>query len=226
MSTYEHRYASFYDPFAEGNVVGPSEIFPDVKHLASVHIDAPPPYTAAKTVLKVISAEKSSASDSDGITYDADTKLNIHGQGTVVANCVSPIRLLFTFSTDDSSNPSLYVEVTENTINYWYGPTPPKGSSGFLPGDRVAIQGNLINISPTATTAPTYLHAHDYPARYWLSVDHKNGLLRFGRDYTNYALALYEAKLKKLVPPGVWHWSDDKVQIYLFLNSHIADLIV
>ncbi|KAJ7135800.1 RmlC-like cupin domain-containing protein [Mycena epipterygia] len=41
-----------------------------------------------------------------------------------------------------------------------------------------------------------------YTARYWVSIDHKNGILRFGRDYANLALVLYEARLKKNVPPG------------------------
>lgn len=111
--------------------------------------------------------------------------------------------------TDDSSNSSLYARVTQGSINFWYGPTPPQGSTGFLPEDRVVIPGEIVN----KFTTPTFLRPKSpYAARYWFSVDHKNGILRFGRDYANLAFVLYEARLKKYIAdPGVWKWIDDKV---------------
>lgn len=222
MTDFFQRSASFFDPFAEINVVGPSEIFPDAKQLSGLHVDAPPPYSEVKS-LKVVSAETprlpNDSSDGSSLIYNASTKLSIHGQGTVVANCVSPRHLLFTFSTDDASKPSIYIEVTTNTINFSYGPTPPAGSTGFLPPDRVAIPGAVKNLSAQAHSVSTYLHTHNFPARYWLSVDHKNGILLFGRDLTNLSLALYEAKLRSLDTTGVPRWIDEKVYIFIYEES-------
>lgn len=211
MSVFmDHYYSSFYDPFAEGNVVESSDVFPNEKALSLVHIDAPPPYSTLKSIINVVTAKDTAPSGSEAndlpLTYNASTNLDIQGQGTVVANCTQPICLLFSFSTNDPSQSSLYAQITENSVDFWYGPTPPKGSTGYLPPDRVEIQGKIIN------TTPTFLRPDNpYSARYWFSVDHKNGILRFGRDYTNLALTLYEARLKEKVDPGVWHWIDDKV---------------
>jgi len=265
MSTPTDRYSSFYDPFAEGNVVEPSDIFP------SLHIDAPPPYDTIKSILNVVSAAEATVhSDSNdhffptysahsslvrslgavatvgsasseitlprdldsnnfSITYNLQTNLDIHGQGTIIANCTAPIRLLFCFWTNDNTQPSLYTQVMEKSVDFWYGPTPPKDSTGFLPSDRIAIKGNIVNspkISQSNIKTPTFLYPQkDYPVRYWLSVDQKNGVLRFGRHYTSLSLALYEARLKQKVEPGVWRWIDDKVCIFLS-ESCRADLII
>ncbi|KAJ7482462.1 hypothetical protein FB451DRAFT_1364525 [Mycena latifolia] len=251
------RYSSFYDPFAKGNVVNGSDVFPD--ELRSLHIDAPPPYNTLECVLNVVSAEAATSPpldsdptvtyykastnlgirgqgivecllnvvsaeaatspplDSDPtVTYNACTNLGIRGQGTVIANCTSPIALLFSLSTDDQSKLSLYTQITETSVDFGYGPTAPKGSTGYLPLDRMSIQGNVVNAPPSGT-APIFLRPEmPYPARYWLSIDRKNGILRFGRDYTNLAFVLYEARLKKKVDPGVWHWIDDK---YTFIDK-------
>ena len=211
MSTFIDRYSSFHDPFAEGNVVERSDIFP--KAFSSLHIDAPPPYSNLKSILNVDSArsEASVPNDSNDLTYNARASLAIHGQGTAVANCTAPNCLLFTFSTDDNAELSLYTQITERSVDFWYGPSPPTGSDSFLPSDRVAIKGQVAKIPQ-----PTFLYPPgDYSVRYWLSVDHKNGILRFGRDYTNLSLALYEARLKKEVSGGPWPWIDPKVCTFL-----------
>jgi hypothetical protein len=99
------RLAAFYDPFAKGNFVGPSKKF---TKLSFDHIDAPPPYTGGFTeeaILRVVSAHATTGTESEddqSITYTASTQLRIKGQGTVVANCTSPSRLLFTFVSDDA----------------------------------------------------------------------------------------------------------------------------
>ncbi|KAJ6535360.1 hypothetical protein DFH09DRAFT_1324980 [Mycena vulgaris] len=197
------RYSSFYDPFAKGS---------------------PKPNTLKLRVLNVVSAEAvsppndSEANESFPLTYNARTNLGIHGQGTVIANCTGPIGLLFSFSTDDQSKSSLYAQITETSVDLWYGPTAPQGSTGYLPPDRVSIQGDVVNEAQApSSTMPTFLRPEmPYAARYWLSIDHKNGILRFGRDYANLAFVLYEARLKKKVDPGVWHWIDEK---YVFIDS-------
>lgn len=223
------RHSSFYDPFAEGNVVeGGSDIFPNAEVLSPLHIDAPPPYSdTLKCVLNIVSAKaavrlpkNSKANDSFPLTYNARTNLGIHGQGTVIANCTGPISLLFSFSTDDQSKSSLYAQITETSVEFWYGPTAPQGSTGYLPPDRIVIQGDVVKKSPSGTT--TFLHPEmPYPARYWLSIDRKNGILRFGRDYANLGFALYAASLKKKVDPGVWHWIDDKVRVTTLLVEEL-----
>lgn len=196
---------------------------PQSKALAALHVDAPPPYSATlKDVLTVVSAKAQSTSDEgDSLVYNARAAISILGQGTIVANCTEPNALLFTFSTDDSSKSPLYTQITEKTVNLWYGPSAPSGSTGFLPKDRVEIKGEVIHgkkhgdkdSEPVCTEQNhTFLRPNmPYSARYWLSIDHKNGILLFGRDYANLALALYETRLKKRAPPGVWHWTDEKV---------------
>jgi len=209
MST---RYSSFHDPFAEGNIVGASDIFPDA--FLSLHIDAPPPYGNLESILKVDSArlEGTLPNDSNDLIYNAHANLAIRGQGTAVANCTAPNRLLFTFSTDEDDELSLYTQITERSINFWYGSSPPADSDGFLPQDRVAIEGRVLKIPE-----PTFLYPPgDYSVRYWLSVDHKNGVLLFGRDYTNRSLALYEVILKNEVTGGPWPWIDENVCTFLF----------
>ncbi|KAJ7776563.1 hypothetical protein DFH07DRAFT_936873 [Mycena maculata] len=219
------RHSSFFDPFAEGNVVEDSDIFPKAKVLSGLHIDAPPPYSTLKSVLNIASAKvihlpnDSEANGSFPLTYNAHNNLVIHGQGTVIANCTGPISLLFSFSTEDQSKSSLYAEITETSVQFSYGPTAPHGSIGYLPPDRVLIKGDIIKqpvdgASPEREAKPTIMPMFlrpemPYTARYWLSIDHNNGILLFGRDYANLALALYEARLKQYVDPGVWHWIDD-----------------
>lgn len=142
-----------------------------------------------------------------GLSYNLQAKLDIHGQGTVIANCTAPMRLLFTFSMDpdDTTQPqwALYVPVTENSIEFWHGPAAPAGSTGFLPGahDLVLIKGEKVN------DADAFLRPGvKYPggSRYWMSVDSRNGVLRFGRDYTNVGLTLFEAILKDQVAAAPW----------------------
>lgn len=211
MST---RYSSFHDPFAEGNIVGASDIFPDA--FSFLHIDAPPPYSNLESILKVESArlEETLPNDSNDLIYNAHATLAIHGQGTAVANCTAPNRLLFTFSTDDNAelSRSLYTQITERSINFWYGPSPPADSDGFLPPDRVAIEGRVVKIPESTFLYPP----GDYSARYWLSVDHKNGILLFGRDYTNLSLALYKVILKREITGHPWPWIDPNVCTFLF----------
>jgi hypothetical protein len=228
MATQADRYSSFFDPFAKGNVVGPSKLFPEVEALSSLHIDAPPPYTTpANNVISIVSALAPSPQDPNeapSLAYEVEpTRLAIRGQGTVVANCTGPDRLFFTFLADNGPEDpqlamyALYAEIADDSVKFWYGPAPPDGASaGFQPGDRVAIPGNLVN-DPQSNKAPsnlrpTFLHQHQEPARYWMSVDHKNGVLRFGRDYVNLSLALYEANMKE-VKNGVERWIDEKVCI-------------
>ncbi|KAF7302580.1 hypothetical protein HMN09_00892500 [Mycena chlorophos] len=210
------RYSNFFDPFAACNVVQATDVFTDTKALTVPHIDAPPPYSLAlKSVLNVVTARTPNKSTWDGsesfLTYTAQTKLNIHGQGTVIANCTQPVALLFAFATDDRNKSSLYVQVTDKSVEFGYGPSAPPGSSGFLPADRVQITGKPIG--PTDNFLRPDM---PYPARYWVSVDHKNGVLRFGRDYANLSMAMYEAQLKERVPPGVYHWIDEK---YAFIDQ-------
>ncbi|KAJ7831327.1 RmlC-like cupin domain-containing protein [Mycena olivaceomarginata] len=212
------RYSSFYDPFAKGNVVPASDVFPEAKALSFLHVDAPPPYATLKRVLNIVSAKAVSqpeANGSDSLTYNASTNLGIHGQGTVIANCTSPTGLLFSFSTEDNSKSSLYAQITEFAVDLWHGPTAPVGSTGYVPPDRVSIQGSVVNEPPNAPTRTFLRPEIPGPARYWISVDHKNGILRFGRDYVNLAFVLYEARLKQKVDPGVWHWIDEK---YAFID--------
>ncbi|KAJ7205583.1 hypothetical protein C8J57DRAFT_1734617 [Mycena rebaudengoi] len=195
------RYSSFYDPFAKGNVVGASDVFPESKLTLFLHVDAPPPYATLKRVLNVVSAKAISqpeANGSDSLTYNTSTNLGIHGQGTVIANCTSPTGLLFSFSTEDDSSR-----------------LSPVGSTGYVPPDRVSIKGSVVNEPPSAPTRTFLRPERAGEARYWISVDHKNGILRFGRDYANLAFVLYEAKLKQKVDPGVWHWIDEK---YAFID--------
>ncbi|KAJ7071430.1 hypothetical protein C8F01DRAFT_433764 [Mycena amicta] len=211
------RYAAFFDPFAPGNVVQTSDVFPETKVFALPHVDAPPPYSPSqKSVLTVVTAASASpdsnTSDASFLTYNARTNLRIQGQGTVIANSTGPLSLLFAFSTKDVSKPTLYIQITENTVDFWYGPSPPQGSAGFLPADRVAIEGRVMGLSTNTFLRP----GMPYPARYWVSVDHKNGILRFGRDYANLSMAMYEAQLKQRVPPGVNHWKNEK---YAFIDE-------
>ncbi|VDB87461.1 unnamed protein product [Peniophora sp. CBMAI 1063] len=210
MSIFADRYASFFDPFADGNVVEKSDVFRDA--LSSVHVDAPPPYQPnLKGILTVVSAEAVDHKSSDAIQYVATTDMAIHGQGTVIASCTMPTRLLFTFNTDGGDR-ALYVAVYESSVEFGYGPAAPPGSNGFLP-ERVTIEGSVVGDSVDSGLAPTFLRPTlQYPARYWLSVDHKNGILRFGRDYANLTLTLYAAELKKRVDPGVLHWKDDNYE--------------
>ncbi|KAJ6536062.1 hypothetical protein B0H19DRAFT_1270876 [Mycena capillaripes] len=100
-------HSSFYVPFAQGNVVGASDVFRESKALSFLHVDAPPPYATLKRVLNVVSAGVVS-NVSDSLTYSARTNLEIHGQGTVIANCTSPTGLLFAVATEDNSKSSLY----------------------------------------------------------------------------------------------------------------------
>jgi len=272
MSNSIDRYRSFYDPFAEGNIVECSDVFPEA--LSSLHIDAPPPYSNLKSILRVDSAawevtgvevsdfaqdtltsfheqatnvaeagvmmlsdiadgaynttvgfdvnDKSAITAaparitafkaSSSLTYHAQTTLAIRGQGTAIANCTSPERLLFTFSTDDKTQLSLYTQVTEQSVDFWYGPSPPTGAIGFLPVDRNVIKGDVS----TKVSHVKFLYPpRDHPTRYWLSVDHKNGILRFGRDFTNLSSTLYEARLKK-EESGVSCWIDENVRECLF----------
>lgn len=222
MSLFTDRYASFFDPFAEGNVVEKSDVFPDA--FLSLHVDAPPPYQPnLKSILSVVSAEEVDVEhkSADSLQYSATTDMVIHGQGTVVASCSMPLRLLFSFNTDDRTR-ALYVAAAETSVEFGYGSAAPAGSTGYLPGpaELVPIKGYVVGDSETSGLAPTFLRpTMEYPARYWLSVDHKNGILRFGRDYANLAMTLYEAKLKERASPGVWHWMDKNV------GSFIYDLI-
>ncbi|KAJ7831319.1 hypothetical protein B0H14DRAFT_2592761 [Mycena olivaceomarginata] len=197
-------------PCFDGNVVPASDIFPEAKALSFLHVNVPPPYTTLKRVLNVVSAKAVSrpeANGSDSLTYNASINLGIHGQGTVIANCTSPAGLLFSFSTEDNSKLSLYAQITEFAVNLW--------QHWICAADPVSILGAIVNEPPKAPTRTFLRPEMSSPARYWISVDHKNGILRFGRDYANLVFVLYEARLKQKVDPGVWHWIDEK---YAFID--------
>ena len=116
---------------------------------------------------------------------DSRKNLLIRGQGTIAVLSDARDRLLFSIKTDTAGAPTLYLDIGRSECRMYY-----KRHSVSKP---MSIALDVAHGRPE--DAP-YLWSGK-PTIYWLSIDKCNGILRYGKHYTNVAHTLLLAKLKK-----------------------------
>jgi hypothetical protein len=131
--------------------------------------------------------------------------LPVKGQGTVVAHVKNAEALEFIFRSESGDGIALFVAVFSDHVGFWYGPSRPDFSPGD--GDLTEIKGeNAHRVSREGFVRPNKTDNH------WLSIDPKNGRLKYGRGYVNATQILYEAPLMvRDEEKGVYKWIKPEV---------------
>lgn len=168
---------------------GPSEFFdPFFEAIKPEQVAAPPvPSNGTDTEIGVSPAQGSPRSFGGGAASLTQYRLPITGQGTIAVESDAQDRLLFSVKTSTLGAPTLYLEIDRSECRMFYGNieaakvtpiTPDPDSAPSKPANAFGLwSGRKV--------------------RYWLSLDKNNGILRYGKFYTNVAETLFRATLKK-----------------------------
>ncbi|KAG8630742.1 hypothetical protein KVT40_002361 [Elsinoe batatas] len=118
--------------------------------------------------------------------------LPVTGQGTVAVSSDARNLLSIAVETNLDGGPILHLDI---------------GNSDFLFYFDTAAGKQEIPYVFVKSKDACYLDAGK-PTTYWLSLDQDNGILRYGKYYTNKAMTLVEARLKRLNKDGLQVWDD------------------
>jgi hypothetical protein len=121
-------------------------------------------------------------------------ELLILGQGTISVKSSAKDTLRFSISTKAGTQGgrTLHLDVGKDQIRLYFN-----GSTGEQP-----IDYHPVHSSESPLLNPGLL------TTYWLSIDSNNGILRYGKYFTNKTMTLIEAPLKHLDKDGRMIWTD------------------
>lgn len=139
--------------------------------------------------------EKGHAGTPDGdvpLAPGPTNTLKIIGQGTVSVSSNAEGVLKLSVLTDVAGDPALHLAIGTSEILFYSENT---GGQEDIPFTYTKSEDACF-INPGIRTT------------YWLSLDAPNGLLRYGKYYTNKAMTLIEAKLKYQNDEGVMVWRE------------------
>lgn len=120
------------------------------------------------------------------------TALPILGRGTIVVSSEAADMLLFTIKTKTLGAPDLFLQIGNEECKLFFGNEgqATKIPTTFLKGEKACFLRSGV------------------PTTYWFSIDNPNGVLSYGKYYTNKALTLMQATLKTKTEAGVMVWTD------------------
>ncbi len=136
---------------------------------------------------------------------EPETQLPVQGQGTIAVSSSAQDVLLFEVRTSTLGSPTLYLQIGLNECILFYG--------------------DIKNPNVKKTVIPTtVLKSQDacflrpgFQTTYWLSIYNGNGVLSYGKYYTNRSMTLLEARLKTKDSTGVMVWKEPEK--YSWLSS-------
>jgi hypothetical protein len=140
-----------------------------------------------------------------------EAPLPVIGQGTVVVSVANARELLFALPQADNGDDdgrALYALISSDGCALRVAPA---GATSFAEASADAL---VLEDKPGPLVKEArYLVPGPEPDTYWLSVDKKNGIIRYGRGYVNLSQALYEVTLGVFDKEnGVCKWADKKFQ--------------
>ncbi|KAF2722171.1 hypothetical protein K431DRAFT_245419 [Polychaeton citri CBS 116435] len=121
----------------------------------------------------------------------------VEGQGTVAARATVKNLLNFIINTDSKSDPSLQLSIGREEVLF------------FAKTQEQSLEQISIPFKYLKTEDACWINSKK-PTTYWLSIDTENGILRYGKYYTNKSMTLLEAVLKRKDDTGVYVWEDPK----------------
>ncbi|KUJ13485.1 uncharacterized protein LY89DRAFT_754246 [Mollisia scopiformis] len=121
----------------------------------------------------------------------SESLLPVTGQGIIAVSSSAKVQILFVINCPKKSQNNLYLQIGAAEISLSFGPSMTRTES--IP-TKLIQQESACYLNPGVQTT------------YWLSIDGPNGVLRYGKYYTNKSMTLLEATLKKEEKPGVPVW--------------------
>ena len=142
----------------------------------------------------------------DKAAPDKKRTLPVTGQGTIAVLSDARERLLFSIKTATEGAPTLYLEIGQLECRMFYGDI-----------DAGRITPIALQLAPSKPKESGYLCPGEKTV-YWLSIDNGNGILRYGKHYTNTAQTLLSATLKKKGKDPVS--GNDGVMVWIHPKEH------
>lgn len=148
-----------------------------------------------------------------GFQFDApsNTELPVLGRGTVAVSSNATDSLLFTIRTDTLGAPDLFLQIGKQDCTMYYIKRQIHGNGET----KVVIPTVFLKNKEACYLRP------GVKTTYWFSIDNPNGILSYGKYYTNKSLTLLQATLKERSKQGTQIWINQEEYGWLDRLKHV-----